>query len=967
MPGSAEPTIVNGRYRLEEPIGSGGFGKTWRATDELLGMPVAVKAFADSSSEHRERYLREARSLAKFWQEPGIVAVRDYFEDGDSFYLVMEYLEGEDLSVHLKRTGALSLDETIALLSPVMQTLEHLHEAGVIHRDVSPDNLRILPNGQMKLLDFGSALSTNSAKPGVTVTVKPGYAPPEQYGDVSTQGPWTDVYALAATIWQCLTGRKPMDSLQRTFHDELATPSSLGARISPMAESALMKALVLDSQARTKSVGELLAGLLGQPMQAGTPGAPAAAPTPTPVPAAAAVIPQPQPTPTPRPAGAASNATPTAHSKPDAKPQTPEHIPANQSEPPKPPKPERPVRPTRPERAPKQHRTRKKLPIIPIAVAVVILGALIAAIVVFSSGGANPYREPDATYSRIRETVVSAEALEPIARDAETKSLELRECQIDDAAIARIGEMSNIEELLLINCVGYTTLEPLAANESLWNIYISGFDGFDGNAMMPVEYPAVTKLTFDTVRFSGSEAFLEHFPNLETVQLSPVEGIASIGFLSACPNISSVNFDGIDLSGDKWKPLAQCPNLDYVSVNACKLATLEWAANCPQLGDLNAAQNNLTSIDGLQGKERLYRVVLQENEISDITPLEGTTEIITAALAKNSISDLGPLRENKTLYTLDVAENDLDDAGAASIGDLTGLETLGIAGNHLTNLDFCERLIKLIRVDASANEITTLGKLASCSSMKYLFVHHNQLKDIEALGNNFDELTALNIAFNQISSLEPLSNCHALEHLIANDNQLENLDGMQDKPALEDALFYNNKIDNISGLRGSVESLAFLDLGNNAVSDISVLSDFGSAADHLSSALLLERNKITDASVIPGNRQWREISLYENPLNGIAFLAADDMEWNAVYLPHMDEYDYTVFESLHALTTLQLVDVPYEQQAKILRDRDDAYTWQEPTFITLEQADSEMATVRDKINRTISNVAGLGEDTEDES
>ena len=257
-------TLMNGRYRLEERIGQGGFGTTWRATDELLDMPVAVKVFSDPDGGNRDRYLREARGLARFSGEQGIVAVRDYFEQDGSFYLVMEYLEGEDLSSYLERNGAMSLAEALALFDPVMETLEHLHAEGVIHRDISPDNLRMLPDGRVKLIDFGSALSVSTAAERGTVTVKPGYAPPEQYGDAQTQGPWTDVYALAATMYHCITGRKPMDSLRRTFHDEMPAPASLGASIDAGVESALMSALALDPQERVQSVGELRALMGGQ-------------------------------------------------------------------------------------------------------------------------------------------------------------------------------------------------------------------------------------------------------------------------------------------------------------------------------------------------------------------------------------------------------------------------------------------------------------------------------------------------------------------------------------------------------------------------------------------------------------------------------------------------------------------------------------------------------------------------------
>ena len=952
-----KPMVVNGRYRLEEPIGSGGFGKTWRATDELLGMPVAVKAFAASDGDNRDRYLREARNLAQFWQEPGIVAVRDYFEADGAFYLVMEYLEGEDLAARLKRTGPLALDETLALLAPVMQTLEHLHAAGVIHRDVSPDNLRILPNGQMKLLDFGSALSTNSAKPGATVTVKPGYAPPEQYGDVEAQGPWTDVYALSATIWQCLTGRKPMDSLQRTFHDELPAPSSLGAHIAPVAETALMRALALDPRERLQSVDELRRGLTGQTI-----------PTPAGAATAAPVAPPAteQPPVLERPSADLSQNVATLAPEPESGEPGTAAKPTPNQDPPVRKNSHHPKHP--PTREPQN--TERKRPRINGA----IIGGILAAVAVvaliavgmFAIGNANtnPYRAENTHYSRLMDTAVGLDALDAIARDGETNDLTLIRCQVDDAAIAKIAEMDNIQELYLQECVGYSSLEPLASSTSLYNIYISGYDGFEGDTMMPVEFPNITKLTFDTVRFKGTSGFLCHFPAIETLRLSPTEGIDNIEFLRSCPNITSVTFDGIDLSGDTCQPLALCSNLGRASLNACKLETLTWAKSCPKLGELEVSNNALTSLDGLQGHEKLYKIYAQDNQIDDLSPLSGTTGLISVACARNNISDANALGGNTLLYSLDLAENDLDDAGMVGLANCSELENLGLAGNRLTNLDFCERMIKLDKIDVSSNAITKFGKLSSCSNLRFLLAHHNKLTNIEELGNYFEALIGLNISYNQIRSLKPLELNHTLRYLVANENAIENLDGLQDKPELEDVLLYGNKITDTSGLKGSVGSLSYLDLGNNQVSDVSVLADFGSQKEHFSSIVLLERNKIADASMLPTDRKWRAIALYENPLESISFLAQEDMSWNATYISHSDAFDYTEFASLHALSTLRLVDVPYDLQAKILRDRNDNYSWQEPAFITLAQADSELAELRERINRAAS--LGTGESSEEE-
>ena len=230
------------RYVLAERIGAGGFGETWRAHDELLDVDVAIKIFADSDPAQRERYVREARSLARYSRHPGIAAVRDFLETGDHVCLIMEYVKGVDLDRVIAANGRLDLSTTLEALSSVAAALTSLHKANLLHRDVSPDNIRIRPDGTGVLLDFGSVLATDDSMRR-TIMVKPGYAPPEQYGDSSTLGPWTDVYALAATIYHALTGQVPSDSLRRTFADDLKRPSALGAKLPQAAEDALMRAL----------------------------------------------------------------------------------------------------------------------------------------------------------------------------------------------------------------------------------------------------------------------------------------------------------------------------------------------------------------------------------------------------------------------------------------------------------------------------------------------------------------------------------------------------------------------------------------------------------------------------------------------------------------------------------------------------------------------------------------------------
>ncbi len=223
-------------YELERVLGQGGFGITYLAHDHNLDLPVAIKEYlptdvaqrrSDASvrprtPSHEERYrwglarfIEEARTLARF-DHPNIVRVQSVFEANDSAYMVMRFEQGENLGTLLDRRGTLGQDELLRVLLPVLDGLERVHEAGFIHRDIKPENIHIRSDGSPVLLDFGSARYALGRSQSMTVLVAPGYAPLEQYhGDSDTQGPWTDIYGLAATAYRAITGAAPPDAVLR--------------------------------------------------------------------------------------------------------------------------------------------------------------------------------------------------------------------------------------------------------------------------------------------------------------------------------------------------------------------------------------------------------------------------------------------------------------------------------------------------------------------------------------------------------------------------------------------------------------------------------------------------------------------------------------------------------------------------------------------------------------------------------
>ena len=277
-------TPLNGKYLLGKALGQGGFGITYLALDMQLQIPVAIKELfirkvnyrsqtrtvsispsgRNSFDLHKQRFLKEARILASFNEadNEGIVQVRDFFEEGGTAYMVMEYLQGSTLKDYVSKKGKLTFDETMSVLTPVFHALTKIHEFGVIHKDIGPDNIMVLSNGQVKLLDFGGAYSMFATDVADVVSFKRGYAPPEQYMANGNIGPWSDVYSLAATMRFCLTGKKPIEAMERKTGKELESLSSLGVKISKTAEAAINKAMSLDPKERYKKVEDFQQDLL---------------------------------------------------------------------------------------------------------------------------------------------------------------------------------------------------------------------------------------------------------------------------------------------------------------------------------------------------------------------------------------------------------------------------------------------------------------------------------------------------------------------------------------------------------------------------------------------------------------------------------------------------------------------------------------------------------------------------------
>ena len=273
-------TVLNGRYLTGRVLGQGGFGITYLAYDTQLQAKVAVKeympselaarmgttvsVFAGSKTEDFtygvERFQEEARTLAKFIGHPNIAGVSSCFDENNTSYFVMDYIEGISFKSYIANAGgSVSVDEALNVMIPVLRALTAVHAEGFIHRDVTPDNIYISRDGNVKLLDFGSArYSIGDKSKSLDVILKVGYAPKEQYIRRGRQGPYTDVYSCAACLYGALTGVLPPESLDRLEQDELVPVSQVLPDIPEWLDRAILKGLAVQPEDRFQSAAEFL-------------------------------------------------------------------------------------------------------------------------------------------------------------------------------------------------------------------------------------------------------------------------------------------------------------------------------------------------------------------------------------------------------------------------------------------------------------------------------------------------------------------------------------------------------------------------------------------------------------------------------------------------------------------------------------------------------------------------------------
>lgn len=280
-------TILAGKYLIGRLLGQGGFGMTYIGWDLALERKVAIKEYYPAGQANRfpgtkkvtwytsenaqsarqegmQIFLKEARKMSRVDNIPGVVRVRDLFQENETAYIVMDFVEGETLKARLQKTGPMGWEQAQEIFLPAIRAMEAVHKQGIIHRDLSPDNLMLAKDGSVQILDLGAAkdLNVNTGASSMQVA-KAGFSPWEQYTQRGNSGTWTDVYAMAATIYYTLTGKVPPNAMDRVDKDSLEWDAPALQALPAPALSTLKKAMAVTAEKRLQTMEELEKGLFG--------------------------------------------------------------------------------------------------------------------------------------------------------------------------------------------------------------------------------------------------------------------------------------------------------------------------------------------------------------------------------------------------------------------------------------------------------------------------------------------------------------------------------------------------------------------------------------------------------------------------------------------------------------------------------------------------------------------------------
>lgn len=953
-------TVLNKKYIVGAALGEGGFGITYIGRDLTLDIRVAIKEYFPNGyvnrsntvspeiscgmsyekkeffSKGRERFLKEARILAKFSGDPGIVDVRDFFEENNTAYIVMEYLDGQDLKEYLKQHGTLTAEKTVTLLMPVMKSLIKIHRQGLIHRDISPDNIRLMKDSA-KLIDFGAARNISAyANKSLSVMLKPGYAPEEQYRSKGKQGPWTDVYALCATMYKCITGVTPDDAAQRVFNDEVKTPSALGVRIDKTIENAIMKGLSVLQKDRYQSVEGLISGLNGINISSksdektiysgksvseddketkfisieddiltqqnqGTNESTESKPESVVVSDAdkkekAEIKPKPEPL--------------TKNEEDNKSREISKNKPTDVSNEKK-----------KKTKRLKKSGIKKRIGIVALS-AVLVIVAIVGITTVFNTLNnitiCGEKIDKNQTRITLSDKTITVDDMKSLISLGKLESLAFRSCTFDKAAVEYIGDfVSLLKEISFYGCKDIDDYSCLSDLTYLTSLTISEC--------------GLTNEQLNEIELSNKDYLMD--VNLtNNSELTDIQKISDI-------SDTLTNIDVSKTAVKDFSALKDCKVLVSVTANGNGIEDISSLTNETILY-LYIDENNIADISPIENFKYLKIFYASKNKITDISALENHRVLYDLNLNENMIEDLSPLNNCESLITIKMNGNRIN--SLKGLSDCKNLAYVYFNRNKLTNLDGLEHALELKTIEVSENLVEDINGLKNSTILEAVNMNDNNISDISVLSKSVKTLKRLYFNNNQVTDITALKNTASIEYLSFDNNYVTTLDSLSSSVSLLAVSGEYNQITSIDGLSNSTK-LKYIYLPHNKIENMSAISNLEPRAENDFAVIDLSSNNIS-ALNLNGDKKFTYLAIYNNPIKSLS--SVKNYDGTYLLFTYIDGMDLSGFND--AFSYYRVVDCPLDKQVSVKQEIGKTYNMS-VSFSTCEEADKEIRDAKDVI------------------
>ncbi len=713
----SDPTVISsgsvlqGRYAVGRVIGKGGFGVTYLAYDIKHDEKIAVKEYypygialrnpestivsvsteeaADIFKSGAEKFYDEARLVAAFNGNPSIVSVYDFFYENDTVYYTMEYLEGQTLKDYVEKNGVITSEQAVYIAEKISSALMTAHSANILHRDVSPDNIMICSDGKVKLLDFGAARQVvANASQSLSVILKQGFAPLEQYQKKGRQGPWTDIYSLGATIYFALTKDIPDDPMTR-FESDDEYSSNKYSIVQPLWEI-IRKATMLRIEDRYSNIFEFRSDLASSGITAETL---VEFEVPEKIVLPSGVTAKPYST------TASMRTSERPHSEQSA--VTPVSVQASQT----------PVIPTSPSEhavsentsaeenaSPEKKPAKKKLTAILACAAALI-------ITVGSAVAVGVSKSNNAAVSTSTESENALQQEDNTPQALENKEESDKKNYYDPNSADSGGVNGN-------SFTPIVTDDPPDSgekDEGISEISTTTVTQKQEEDFVTIAGKQYKKNMTGTLDVKGSD-----LTNSDIKQMKYLTDLTEI-IISDNPKVT-------DLS-----PLSALTGLEKITFHNCNVKDISFIANMKNLSVIGAEGNGITDISALAGHKKLTEVWLQFNNVKDISPLKDSTEMVNICFTNNLVSDI------------------------SALSGMNKLVQINFTGCKVKSLDALKNCTTIELAYLGENQISDLTPLANCKGLKELYAANNALNGnvnalkgltildfIDLSGNNYD-------------------------------------------------------------------------------------------------------------------------------------------------------------------------------------------------------------------------------------